>query len=80
MVGYASGLRFAPPLSNPPYEIAAPFSASGRFERLWRIDVEEGTFAIHEHFGDRLGVLGDQVPCADVAVERHQFRKEAARP
>src|SRR5690348_16704198 len=55
-------------------------SASSSFQRLRRVDVEEGALAVDGHFGDRLGVLGDQMPRADVAVERHQLLEEAARP
>ena len=36
--------------------------------------------AFDRHFRHRLGVLGDQMTRADVAVERHQFVEEAARP
>jgi len=50
---------------------AAPSSPSGGLQRLRRVDVEEGALAIDRHFGHGLGVLGDQMTRADVAVERH---------
>ena len=34
----------------------------------------------HGHFRHRLVMPGDQVPRADIAVERHQFVEEPARP
>ena len=48
-----------------------------RFQRLRGVDVEEGAVAVDRNFGDGLGVLGDQVAGADVAVEGHQLLEEA---
>ena len=36
--------------------------------------------ALDRDFGHRLSMLGDQMPGADIAVERHQFVEEPARP
>jgi hypothetical protein len=54
-----------------------PLALPCSFERLRRVDVEECALAIDRNFGNRFGVLGDQMAGADIAVERHQFLEEA---
>src|SRR6185312_4847055 len=61
----------------PPY---GTLSSPRRFQRLRRVDVEESAVALDSHLRDRFAMLGDQMPCADVAFERHQLVEEAARP
>src|SRR5918994_4107246 len=63
----------------PPYEFTKLRSSRG-FQRLRRVNVEKRALAIARDFGYRLGVLGDQMARADIAVERHQFPKESPRP
>jgi hypothetical protein len=50
------------------------------FQRLRRVDIEEGTKALDRDFRRRLAMPGDQMAGADVAVERHQLVEETARP
>src|SRR5689334_21470756 len=50
------------------------------FQRLRRIDIQKRALAVDRDFGDSLSVLDDQMAGADVAVERHQFLEETARP
>ena len=58
----------------------ATYPRRAGLQRLRGIDVEEGALALDRHFGHRLGMTGDQMARADVAVERHQFVEEAPRP
>jgi len=51
--------------------------ATRRLQRLRRVDVEERALAFDGHFRHGFGVPGDQVPRADIAVERHQLLEEA---
>lgn len=50
------------------------------FKRLRRVDVEEGSPAFDSDIRHRFGMFQDQLSRADIAVQRHQFRKEATRP
>jgi hypothetical protein len=47
-------------------------------KRLGRIDIEERADPFDRDFSHRFTVLRNQVACADVAIERHQFLEEAA--
>src|SRR5689334_12355852 len=66
--------RLCPPYGN------GILSPSRRLQRLRRVDVEKRAVAFDGDFGHRLAVFRDQVPRTDIAVERHQFSEEAARP
>src|SRR5436190_18072649 len=44
------------------------------------VDIEEGAVAFDRYLSHRLGRFGDQMARADIAIERHQFTEEAARP
>src|ERR1700722_13945801 len=51
-----------------------------RLKRLGRIDIEKRAKALDRNLGHRFAVPRDQMTGADIAVERHQFVEEAARP
>ena len=58
----------------------SPSGATRGLERLRRIDIEKRTVAFNLDLRHRLIMLGNEVTGADIAVERHQFIEEAARP
>ena len=49
-------------------------------KRLGCVDVEKSAKAFDRDFRHRLSVPGNQMTRADIAVERHQFVEETARP
>ena len=57
--------------------------SSSAFTRTRASGVSTSTRAavsVERHFGHRLGIAPDQMPRADVAVERHQLGEKAPRP
>src|SRR5581483_7711999 len=83
----ADGLRnnnglwlWTPAFAGATTERSRDLSPSRGLQRLRRVDIEERAFAVDRHFGDRLGVLGDEVSRADIAVQRQELAEEAARP
>src|SRR5258708_29717158 len=51
-----------------------------RLERLRRVDIQKRPLAVDRDFRHRLAVPRDQMAGADIALERHQFVEELARP
>src|SRR5512135_2904796 len=55
-------------------------AAARRLQRLRRIDVEKCAIPLDRDLRHRLVMLGNEMTGADVAIERHQFIEETARP
>ncbi len=54
----------------------SPSTALHGRQRLWRVDIEKRALPLDRDFRHGFAMTRDQMPRADIAIERHEFAEE----